>query len=68
VDGGLIGAFIAFDVNTGAGPWFAVLAYRAFFLLAAHDPRHDRLSSAAQDRQGYGVPREHDKAARRAPP
>ena len=51
VDGGLIGAFIAFGVDSGLAV-VAVLAYRAFSFWLPTIPGRDRLSSAAQDRQG----------------
>ena len=45
----MIGAFAAFNVDTGLAV-VAVLAYRALHVLAADDPGRDRLPAAAQDR------------------
>ena len=48
VDGGMIGAFAAFGVDADLAV-VAVLVYRALLVLAADDPRRDRLLPAAPD-------------------
>ena len=50
VDGGMIGALAAFGVDAGQAV-VAVLLFRAVHLLAADDPRRDRLLPAAADRR-----------------
>ena len=49
VDGGMIGAFAAFNVDTGLAV-VAVLVYRAFTFWLPDGARRDRLPAAAQDR------------------
>ena len=50
VDGGMIGAFAAFNVDTGLAV-VAVLVYRGFTFWLPTDARRDRLPPAAQDRR-----------------
>ena len=50
VDGGMIGAFAAFNVDAGLAV-VAVLAYRGFTFWLPTVPGRDRLPAAAQDRR-----------------